>query len=152
MLPSIFIKCMMHVHIQLLNCCQSPERESNDLSSVRLHTCTFAHQECEAQRTNHHASQHIIHDTIIMHACIIPTKKQWKRLSCYTLMSFLMSRAGNSMNVHVSKLPAPQIRSFYRRALPPSCTALSSKEGRALFESSLAHKGLKSFFQLMEQL
>lgn len=43
-------------------------------------------------------------------------------------------------------------RSFYRRALPPTCTALSSVEGRQLFESALRHKGLKSFFKLMEQL
>jgi hypothetical protein len=54
--------------------------------------------------------------------------------------------------MNISKESSPQTRSFYRRALPPSCTALSSEEGKALFESSLAHKGLKSFFQLIEQL
>ena len=40
---------------------------------------------------------------------------------------------------------------FYRRPLPTSCTALSSKEGRTHFESSLSLRGLKSFFPLMEQ-
>jgi glutathione gamma-glutamylcysteinyltransferase len=42
-------------------------------------------------------------------------------------------------------------QSFYRRPLPDSCTAFSSKNGRLIFSSALASKGLKSFFPLMEQ-
>lgn len=41
--------------------------------------------------------------------------------------------------------------SFYRRPLPDTCTALSSKRGRQYFQSALDAKGLKSFFHLMEQ-
>jgi len=42
-------------------------------------------------------------------------------------------------------------RTFYRRPLPDSCTALSSKQGRDRFESAMKTKGLKSFFPLVEQ-
>eukprot|EP00545_Synedropsis_sp_CCMP1620_P009370 CAMPEP_0119007408 /NCGR_PEP_ID=MMETSP1176-20130426/2991_1 /TAXON_ID=265551 /ORGANISM="Synedropsis recta cf, Strain CCMP1620" /LENGTH=401 /DNA_ID=CAMNT_0006959549 /DNA_START=28 /DNA_END=1233 /DNA_ORIENTATION=- len=42
-------------------------------------------------------------------------------------------------------------KTFYRRPLPSTCVALSSPQGRQLFESALKHKGLKSFFVLMEQ-
>jgi glutathione gamma-glutamylcysteinyltransferase len=44
--------------------------------------------------------------------------------------------------------PAP---SFYRRPLPSTCVALSSRAGRHLFQSALAGRGLKSFFRLIEQ-
>ena len=42
-------------------------------------------------------------------------------------------------------------RTFYRRPLSDSCTALSSPQGRTLFELSLRNKGCKSFFVLTEQ-
>ena len=42
-------------------------------------------------------------------------------------------------------------RSFYKRALPDSCTSLSSRRGRDIFASALHNKGLKSFFPLIEQ-
>eukprot|EP00978_Attheya_sp_CCMP212_P017341 scaffold46146_cov51-Attheya_sp.AAC.2 len=51
--------------------------------------------------------------------------------------------------------PAPASRTFYRRPLPDTCTALSSSNGQKLFASAMIgnnHNGLKSFFQLMEQL
>lgn len=41
--------------------------------------------------------------------------------------------------------------SFYRRQLPDTCIALSSKKGKELFSSSLLNNGLKSFFLLIEQ-
>jgi glutathione gamma-glutamylcysteinyltransferase len=43
------------------------------------------------------------------------------------------------------------MKSFYRRPLPESCIALTSKEGRKLFESALRSKGLKVFFALIDQ-
>lgn len=46
--------------------------------------------------------------------------------------------------------PTPQ-RTFYRRQLPDTCTAFSSPQGRAMFASALQHKGLRSFFHVMEQ-
>jgi glutathione gamma-glutamylcysteinyltransferase len=46
---------------------------------------------------------------------------------------------------------APGMESFYRRPLPESCIALTSKGGRKLFESALRSKGLKVFFALVEQ-
>ena len=41
--------------------------------------------------------------------------------------------------------------SFYRRTLPDSCVALSSRRGKQLFQSAMSNGGLKSFFPLMEQ-
>lgn len=55
-----------------------------------------------------------------------------------------------TMTTMTSPTPVPLV-TFYRRPLPSSCTALSSKEGRKHFESALLHHGLKSFFPLMEQ-
>jgi hypothetical protein len=40
---------------------------------------------------------------------------------------------------------------FYRRSLPDTCVAFSSKLGRKYFESAMRHGGLKSYFHLMEQ-
>ena len=40
---------------------------------------------------------------------------------------------------------------FYRRSLPDTCVAFSSKLGRKNFESAMRHRGLKSYFHLMEQ-
>ena len=40
---------------------------------------------------------------------------------------------------------------FYRRSLPDTCVAFSSKLGRKYFESAMRHRGLKSYFHLMEQ-
>ena len=49
-------------------------------------------------------------------------------------------------------VPAPKTApSFYRRPLPSTCVALSSRAGRHLFQSALAGRGLKSFFRLIEQ-
>ncbi|CAB9503606.1 Glutathione gamma-glutamylcysteinyltransferase [Seminavis robusta] len=45
----------------------------------------------------------------------------------------------------------PPRRTFYRRPLPDSCTALSSPQGQERFASAMANKGVKSFFVLMEQ-
>jgi glutathione gamma-glutamylcysteinyltransferase len=42
-------------------------------------------------------------------------------------------------------------QTFYQRALPESCVAFSSRRGRRSFESAMRHRGLKSFFHLMEQ-
>lgn len=47
--------------------------------------------------------------------------------------------------------PMKPIPSFYRRPLPESCVALSSRRGRQYFASAMTCKGLKSFFPLMEQ-
>jgi Phytochelatin synthase len=41
--------------------------------------------------------------------------------------------------------------SFYRRPLPASCTAFSSKRGRLYLSQAMQQNGLKSFFHLMEQ-
>jgi glutathione gamma-glutamylcysteinyltransferase len=41
--------------------------------------------------------------------------------------------------------------SFYKRTLPDSCTAFSSKLGKDVFSSALANHGLKSFFSLIQQ-
>ena len=51
------------------------------------------------------------------------------------------------MNV-APRLPS---KTFYKRVLPSSCTAFSSKRGKNIFASALHHGGLKSFFALMEQ-
>jgi glutathione gamma-glutamylcysteinyltransferase len=64
-----------------------------------------------------------------------------------------------TMSLSQSDLSAPNpsalvsrgMRSFYRRPLPASCIALTSKEGRKLFESALRSKGLKVFFALIDQ-
>lgn len=45
----------------------------------------------------------------------------------------------------------PVVPSFYRRPLPSTCVALSSRAGRRLFQSALDGRGLKSFFRLIEQ-
>jgi len=42
-------------------------------------------------------------------------------------------------------------RTFYQRILPSTCVAFNSIEGKRQFESALHHKGLRSFFALMEQ-
>jgi Phytochelatin synthase len=42
-------------------------------------------------------------------------------------------------------------KTFYRRSLPDTCIAFSSKLGRKYFESAMRHRGLKSYFHLMEQ-
>lgn len=41
--------------------------------------------------------------------------------------------------------------SFYKRNLPDSCTAFSSKSGKKVFASALANNGLKSFYSLIQQ-
>lgn len=40
---------------------------------------------------------------------------------------------------------------FYRRSLPDSCIGFSSRQGRTFFESAMRSRGLKFFFNLMEQ-
>jgi glutathione gamma-glutamylcysteinyltransferase len=47
-------------------------------------------------------------------------------------------------------VPAEPV-SFYRRPLPDSCVAFSSRQGRQRLANSMATGGLKSFFALMEQ-
>ena len=42
-------------------------------------------------------------------------------------------------------------KTFYKRVLPSSCTAFSSKRGKEIFASALRNHGLKSYFALMEQ-
>lgn len=44
-----------------------------------------------------------------------------------------------------------QTTSFYKRNLPDSCTAFSSKSGKKVFASALANNGLKSFYSLIQQ-
>ena len=44
------------------------------------------------------------------------------------------------------------IKSFYKRPLPETCIALSSRKGRQIFASSLSQNGLSSFFPLIQQL
>ncbi|KAL7581430.1 hypothetical protein ACA910_022012 [Epithemia clementina (nom. ined.)] len=41
--------------------------------------------------------------------------------------------------------------SFYKRVLPSSCTAFSSKRGKDIFVSALQNHGLKAYYALMEQ-
>lgn len=41
--------------------------------------------------------------------------------------------------------------SFYKRRLPSSCIAFSSRPGKEIFASALSHSGLKSFFALIQQ-
>jgi glutathione gamma-glutamylcysteinyltransferase len=51
-------------------------------------------------------------------------------------------------------LPAvmpPTTTTFYQRPLPDSCTAFSSPRGKSYFRSALQHRGLASFYALMEQ-
>jgi glutathione gamma-glutamylcysteinyltransferase len=48
-------------------------------------------------------------------------------------------------------VPAAEPVSFYRRTLPDSCVAFSSRQGRQRLANSMATGGLKSFFALMEQ-
>lgn len=45
----------------------------------------------------------------------------------------------------------PEKRSFYQRKLPDTCVAFASPEGKQIFTSALVHKGLKSFYNLIEQ-
>jgi glutathione gamma-glutamylcysteinyltransferase len=56
----------------------------------------------------------------------------------------------------VAPLPPPTssskvLTTFYRRSLPETCIAFSSRAGRKCFESAMRYGGLKSFFNLMEQ-
>ena len=75
-------------------------------------------------------------------------------LSCFSLAILLFqshdatSMSSSSTTTMKSALPR---RTFYRRPLPPSCTALSSPQGRQQFESALRHRGCKSYFVLAEQ-
>lgn len=39
-------------------------------------------------------------------------------------------------------------RTFYKRPLPPSCIAFTSKEGKRLFAKALAEDNLESYFLL----
>lgn len=72
---------------------------------------------------------------------------------------FLLFLAFSLIIVPSSSMTPPQhatsasayARSFYRRPLPDSCVALSSRQGRRLFESALQTKGLQVFFSLVEQ-
>ena len=48
-----------------------------------------------------------------------------------------------------SEVPKP--RSFFKRALPDTCVALSSDEGRRLFSEALAEGNAECFFRLIEQ-
>jgi glutathione gamma-glutamylcysteinyltransferase len=59
----------------------------------------------------------------------------------------------SSTSTHVAPAqlaPSPS-PSFYRRSLPDSCIGFSSRQGRSYFESAMRNRGLKSFFNLMEQ-
>jgi Phytochelatin synthase len=56
----------------------------------------------------------------------------------------------------VSSIPArpptsPPKTTFYRRSLPDTCVAFSSPQGRKYFASAMRHRGLKSYYHLMEQ-
>jgi hypothetical protein len=57
---------------------------------------------------------------------------------------------GNTNNMQATT--ANPIPSFYQRKLPDTCVAFSSKVGKKIFASALAHNGLKSFFPLIQQL
>jgi glutathione gamma-glutamylcysteinyltransferase len=59
--------------------------------------------------------------------------------------------AQNPITTTASRPPSPPAVSFYRRPLPNSCVAFSSRQGRQRLANSLATNGLKSFFALMEQ-
>ena len=52
------------------------------------------------------------------------------------------------MTTSTSSVPK---NTFYRRSLPDTCVAFSSRMGRIYFESAMRHRGLKSYFHLMEQ-
>lgn len=49
-------------------------------------------------------------------------------------------------------VPQQQAMSFYKRALPETCIAFASRQGKKLFASAMANGGLKSFFPLIQQL
>lgn len=110
-------------------------------SFVYENTCASAHHESSSGTHSIMKGYIIMITTINALVSNLLRRKSGQRLGCLL-----------QTKMNISKESSPQTRSFYRRALPPSCTALSSEEGKALFESSLAHKGLKSFFQLIEQL
>lgn len=65
-------------------------------------------------------------------------------------LAIMMSTSSSSSTS--SRSPPNSPKSFYKRPLPDSCIALSSKKGKQIFASALANHGLKSFFPLMEQL
>jgi Phytochelatin synthase len=52
---------------------------------------------------------------------------------------------------NVSNSSSTPKTTFYRRSLPDTCIAFSSKQGRKFFESAMKNHGLKSYFHLMEQ-
>jgi glutathione gamma-glutamylcysteinyltransferase len=62
----------------------------------------------------------------------------------------MQTKLGESIGQTAAPIAKP-IPSFYRRPLPDTCIALSSREGKRLFKSALLHGGLKSFFPLVEQ-
>ena len=51
----------------------------------------------------------------------------------------------------ISAVPSEQRMSFYQRVLPETCVAFASEEGKEIFKSALVSKGLKSFYNLIEQ-
>jgi glutathione gamma-glutamylcysteinyltransferase len=51
----------------------------------------------------------------------------------------------------IPAVSAPPKTTFYRRSLPDTCVAFSSPQGRQYFASAMQHRGLKSYFHLMEQ-
>jgi hypothetical protein len=60
---------------------------------------------------------------------------------------------GNDTTTMQSTAAKPKpMPSFYQRKLPDTCVAFSSKVGKKIFASALAHNGLKSFFPLIQQL
>jgi hypothetical protein len=82
------------------------------------------------------------------------------RVICSLFFIFFLVSSVQAHNPQTSSIlllastmpPEPSPRSFYKRTLPESCVALSSKRGKEVFASSLANAGLKSFFPLIEQL
>ena len=63
-------------------------------------------------------------------------------------MAFSDEAAPTTTDVTANAIPK---NTFYRRSLPDTCVAFSSKLGREYFESAMRHRGLKSYFHLMEQ-
>jgi len=60
--------------------------------------------------------------------------------------------AGRAKTAAPSSAPSrTTTTSFYRRPLPATCIALSSRQGRKHFASALQNAGLRSFFSLIEQ-
>jgi hypothetical protein len=76
--------------------------------------------------------------------------RKYYMILIWAFSTFFLSSLAVSVSI-MSTLALPP-RTFYKRPLPDSCIALSSKEGKKIFASALANNGLRSFFALIEQL